>query len=157
MADFGLSKKRLTASAGVAGTGQFVGTLVYSAPEEIRGRAAGGESDQYALACGAFELLTGAPPFHREEASAVMYAHLSEPPPPVTSRRAGLPPAVDPVIARAPAKVPADRYASCQEFADALLHALGTLSPSSPLGASDGPAPSHPQTQIDLVNDGSGQ
>ena len=157
LADFGLSKKRLTASAGLTGTGQFVGTLDYSAPEQIRGRPADGRTDQYALACAAFELLTGAPPFHHEEATAVMYAHLSEPPLPVTSRRAGLPPAVDQVVARALAKVPADRYASCQEFADALLQALGTVSPSSRLGASDGPAPSHPPAQIDLVSDGSGQ
>ncbi len=157
LADFGLSKKRLAASAGLTGTGQFVGTLDYSAPEQIRGRPADGRTDQYALACAAFELLTGAPPFHHEEATAVMYAHLSEPPPPVTSRRAGLPPAVDQVVARALAKVPADRYASCQEFADALLQALGTVSPSSRLGASDGPAPSHPPTQIDLVSDGSGR
>ena len=154
LADFGLSKKRLTASTGLTGTGQFVGTLDYSAPEQIRGRPADGRTDQYALACAAFELLTGAPPFHHEEATAVMYAHLSEPPPPVTSRRAGLPPAVDQVVARALAKVPADRYASCQEFADALLQALGTVSPSSRLGASDGPSPSHPPTEIDLVSDG---
>jgi serine/threonine protein kinase/WD40 repeat protein len=157
LADFGLSKKRLTASAGLTGTGQFVGTLDYSAPEQIRGMPADGRTDQYALACAAFELLTAAPPFHREEVTAVMYAHLSEPPPPVTSRRAGLPPAVDQVVARALAKDPADRYASCQEFSDALLQALGTLSPSSPLEASDGPAPSHPPTQIDLVSDGSGR
>jgi serine/threonine-protein kinase len=157
LADFGLSKKRLAASAGLTGTGQFVGTLDYSAPEQIRGRPADGRTDQYALACAAFELLTGAPPFHHEEVTAVMYAHLSEPPPPVTSRRAGLPPAVDQVVARALAKVPADRYASCQEFADALLQELGTVSPSSRLGASDGPAPSHPPTQIDLVSDGSGR
>ena len=157
LADFGLSKKRLAASAGLTGTGQFVGTLDYSAPEQIRGKPADGRTDQYALACAAFELLTGAPPFHHEEATAVMYAHLSEPPPPVTSRRAGLPPAVDQVVARALAKVPADRYASCQEFADALLQELGTVSPSSRLGASDGPAPSHPPTQIDLVSDGSGR
>ncbi len=157
LADFGLSKKRLTASAGLTGTGQFVGTLDYSAPEQIRGRPADGRTDQYALACAAFELLTGTPPFHREEATAVMYAHLSETPPPVTSRRAGLPPVVDQVVARALAKVPADRYASCQEFADALLQALGTVSPSSRLGASDGPAPSHQPTQIDLVSDGSGR
>jgi serine/threonine protein kinase/WD40 repeat protein len=157
LADFGLSKKRLPASAGLTGTGQFVGTLDYSAPEQIRGGPADGRTDQYALGCAAFELLTGAPPFHHEEATAVMYAHLSEPPPPVTSRRAGLPPAVDQVVARALAKVPADRYASCQAFADALRQALGTVSPSSRLGASDGPAPSHPPTQVDLVSDGSGR
>ena len=154
LADFGLSKKTMAASAGLTGTGQFVGTLDYSAPEQIRGRPADGRTDQYALACAAFELLTGAPPFHHEEATAVMYAHLSEPPLPVTSRRADLPLAVDQVVARALAKMPADRYASCQEFADALLQALRTVPPSSRLGASDGPPPSHPPTQIDLVSDG---
>ena len=132
LADFGLSKKTMAASAGLTGTGQFVGTLDYSAPEQIRGRPADGRTDQYALACAAFELLTGAPPFHHEEATAVMYAHLSEPPLPVTSRRADLPLAVDQVVARALAKMPADRYASCQEFADALLQALRTVPPSSP-------------------------
>ena len=157
LADFGLSKKTMAASAGLTGTGQFVGTLDYSAPEQIRGRPADGRTDQYALACAAFELLTGAPPFHHEEATAVMYAHLSEPPLPVTSRRADLPLAVDQVVARALAKMPADRYASCQEFADALLQALRTVPPSSPLGASDGPPPSHPPTQIDLVSDGPGR
>ena len=56
---------------------------------------------------------------------AVMYAHLSVPPPPLTSRRPGLPPAVDDVLLRALAKAPEDRYPSCGEFADALRLALG--------------------------------
>jgi serine/threonine-protein kinase len=130
LADFGLSKKTLAVSAGLTGTGQFLGTLDYVAPEQIQGRPADGRTDQYGLGCAAFELLTGAPPFPREEAAAVMYAHLSDPPPPVTSRRPGLPPGLDPVLARALAKAPASRYSSCQEFADALLHALGTAPPT---------------------------
>ena len=81
LSDFGLSKlavpgQRLTA------TGQFLGTLDYVAPEQIEGKPVDGRADQYALACAAFEMLTGAPPFRREEALAVMYAQLSEPPPP---------------------------------------------------------------------------
>ena len=70
-----------------------------------------GRTDQYALACAAFELLSGEPPFPRDEGMAVLYAHLSEPPPPLTSRRPDLPPAVDEVLARALAKAPEDRYA----------------------------------------------
>jgi serine/threonine protein kinase len=152
LADFGLSKKTLAASAGLTATGQFLGTLDYIAPEQIQGRLTDGRTDQYALACAAFELLTGAPPFQREEAPATMYAHLSEPPPPVTSRRADLPPAVDQVVARALAKRPADRYSSCQEFTDALLQALGTTPPNSHLPASGGPELDHPRTQIDSVS-----
>ena len=71
LSDFGLSKKAAAASAGLTGTGQFVGTWDYVAPEQIQGRPADERSDQYGLACAAFELLTGAPPFRREEASAL--------------------------------------------------------------------------------------
>ena len=124
LSDFGLSKG--TASArGLTGTGQFLGTLDYIAPEQIEGKAVDGRADEYALACAAFELLTGAPPFRRDEAMAVMYAQLSEPPPLLTSRRPDLPPAADQVFARALGKAPADRYASCREFADALRAAFG--------------------------------
>ena len=102
-----MSKKTLAASAGLTGTGQFLGTWDYVAPEQVQGRPADERSDQYGLACAAFELLTGAPPFRREDASAVLWAHVSTPPPPVGSRRADLPPAVDQVLARALAKAPA--------------------------------------------------
>src|SRR5579859_3462241 len=64
LSDFGLSKGALS-SAGLTGVGQFVGTPDYCAPEQIDGRAVSGQSDQYALACTAFELLTGEPPFRR--------------------------------------------------------------------------------------------
>ena len=56
---------------------------------------------------------------------AVLYAHLSVPPPSLTSRRSGLSPAIDDVLLRALAKAPEDRFASCGEFADALRLALG--------------------------------
>ena len=148
-----MSKKTLAASAGLTGTGQFLGTWDYVAPEQVQGRPADERSDQYGLACAAFELLTGVPPFRREEASALLYAHLSEPPPPVGSRRADLPLAVDQVLARALAKAPADRYPSCQEFADALLEALGT----GPRGVSPQVAgelaPDYPPTQSVSVSD----
>jgi hypothetical protein len=87
----------------------------------------------------------------------MIYAHLSEPPPPVTSRRAHLPSAVDQVVARALAKAPTDRYSSCQEFTDALLQTLGTIPPASHLPASGRPALEHPPTQVNSVSDGPGQ
>jgi Protein kinase domain len=124
LSDFGLSKM-VASTSGMTMAGAVMGTLEYISPEQIGGRPVDGRADQYSLACSAFELLAGAPPFRRDEPMAVMYAHLSEPPPQLTSCRAGLPPAVDLVLSRALAKAPGDRYASCGQFADALRDAFG--------------------------------
>jgi len=130
LSDFGLSKGALSLQ-GLTASGQFLGTPGYSAPEQIQGKPTDGRADQYSLGCAAFELLSGAPPFPRDQATAVIWAHMSDPPPPLTSRRPGLPAAVDGVMARALAKAPADRYPSCREFADAMRAALG-LDPYDP-------------------------
>jgi predicted ATPase/class 3 adenylate cyclase len=124
LSDFGLSKSAL-AAVGLTPTGQFMGTLDYVAPEQLGGQPVDGRADQYALACAAFEMLAGSPPFHQEEAMAVMYAHVSQPPPPLTAQRPDLPAAANQVLARGLAKEPTGRYASCREFADALRGSLG--------------------------------
>ena len=124
LSDFGLSKAA-AASTGLTGTGLFLGTVDYAAPEQVDGGAIDGRTDQYALACAAFEMLCGVPPFRRDQGLAVLLAHRSEPPPQVTARRAGLPSAVDDVLARALAKSPQDRYPSCGAFSQALSDALG--------------------------------
>jgi predicted ATPase/class 3 adenylate cyclase len=152
LSDFGLSKPALAAT-GLTRTGQFLGTLDYVAPEQLGAQPVDGRADQYALACAAFELLAGSPPFHREDAMAVMYAHISQPPPLLTSQRPDLPAAADQVLARALAKAPAGRYATCCEFADALRGSLG-LPPYAQVpgevGAQPGPAggPADSQTVI---------
>jgi serine/threonine-protein kinase len=145
LSDFGLSKGAL-ATSGLTGAGQFLGTVDYISPEQIEGKPVDGRADQYALACTAFELLAGAPPFRRDEVMAVMYAQLSEPPPLLTDRRPDLPPAADQVFARALAKAPAQRYGSCREFADALRGAFGLTRYDS--GSGDIPPDEHPPTQI---------
>ncbi len=124
LSDFGLSKRALSSSA-LTSTGQFLGTLDYIAPEQIEARAVDGRTDEYALACAAYTMLTGQPPFVRDESIAVMWAQISAPPPPITSRRPDLPAAVADVLAKALAKVPADRYATCPQFAAALRRACG--------------------------------
>ena len=124
LSDFGLTKGSWS-STSLTSTGHFMGTLDYSAPEQIRGQQVDARTDEYALACVAFALLSGKPPFHRNQAMAVMYAQLSVPPPMLTSLRPGLPPEVDEIMRRALAKAPEDRYPSCGEFADALRIALG--------------------------------
>ena len=119
LSDFGLSKQAL-ASLGLTATGQLVGTLDYVAPEQIENRPVDGRSDLYSLACAAFEMLGGTPPFRRDQHLALLWAQLSEPPPPLTSQRPDLPPAVDQVMAKALAKSPGDRYPRCLDFAAAL-------------------------------------
>jgi serine/threonine protein kinase/DNA-binding beta-propeller fold protein YncE len=129
LSDFGLSKRALSDSA-LTSTGQFLGTVDYIAPEQIEGRAVDGRTDEYALACSVYTMLTGAPPFTRDESVAVMWAQVSAPPPPLTSRRPDLPPAVNDVMVKALAKVPAERYGTCPQFANALRAACG-LEPRS--------------------------
>ena len=118
---------------------QFLGTPNYSAPEQIQGQAVDGRADQYALACVAYQLLTGELPFKRDQDMLVLYAHVYEPPPSLVARRPDLPSAADRVLARAMAKAPENRYECCREFADSLREALGlslyySRSPASALG-----------------------
>jgi len=122
LSDFGLSKHSLTPST-LTSTGQFLGTLDYVSPEQIQGHPVDGRADQYALACTVVEMLTGAPPFRRDDTMAIMWAQLESEPPRVTQRRPELPPAVDEVIAAAMAKSPASRYPTCRDFALALKSA----------------------------------
>ncbi len=147
LADFGLSKQALS-MAGLTQTGQFVGTLDYMAPEQIEARPVDGRADLYALACAAFEMFSGSPPFQRNQDLGAVFAQLSLPPPALTARRPDLPPAVDRVFARALAKSPDDRYASCLDFATALRAACGLewaasglVQPAPPRAATELAAP----------------
>jgi serine/threonine-protein kinase len=137
LSDFGLTKSTESGTA-LTATGSFMGTPDYVAPEQIRGARVDGRTDQYALACVAVYLLTGKPPFKRAETVALLWAHMQDPPPSLAALRPGLPPAADQVIARAMAKSPDERYASCGQFAAALRQALGTGS-----GTHAMPAPPH--------------
>ena len=144
LSDFGVSKGAMS-SAGLTGTGQFLGTPDYSAPEQIRGQAVDGRTDQYALACLAYQLLTGTAPFERDQGMAVLLAHVSEPPPTLGLRIQGLPGAADQVLARGLAKAPEKRYGTCREFAEALREALGLVTHHSRGSA---PAPDHPRPGV---------
>src|SRR6201987_4285179 len=137
LTDFGLARAMMSAGT-LTVAGQFLGTPDYAAPEQANGQPVDGRADQYALACVAFELLSGTVPFKRELPIAAVYAHLSTPPPRLTSIRKDLPPAADGVLARAMAKSPDDRYPSCADFADALREALG-LDPYDPSRAAPTP------------------
>jgi serine/threonine-protein kinase len=122
LADFGLAR-RIDDATGLTATNMTVGTVAYVAPEQLKGERVDGRADQYALACTAFHLLVGAPPYVDSNAAVVISQHISAPPPSIGARRPELA-ALDPVFATAMAKAPSDRFASCREFADRLAHQL---------------------------------
>ncbi|MGX1567913.1 serine/threonine-protein kinase, partial [Streptomyces sp. NPDC055509] len=119
LTDFGLTKKSLSLT-GFTTVGQFVGTLDYVAPEQISGRPVDARCDVYGFACVVFEILAGHPPFRRDDDMALLWAHQYDEAPPLTESRPDLDPQVDPVLAKALAKSPDDRYPSCLAFVAAL-------------------------------------
>ena len=123
LSDFGLTK-RTGGTSGLTKTGQFMGTIDYVAPEQISGKGVDARTDQYALACVLFECLTGHPPYMRDDDAAVLFSHISGPPPKVTSERPLLPQEIDDVIVKGMAKDRNDRFATCLELANAARSAL---------------------------------
>src|SRR5262245_33127910 len=122
VSDFGIARAAGHDTLTIAGT--VLGSSGYMAPEQARGEATTPATDRYALACVAYELLTGRRPFARESMAAEAAAHANEAPPSVTSVRSDLPPRLDRVFARGLAKRPEDRYPSSAALVDDLRGAL---------------------------------
>ncbi|MEE6167850.1 MULTISPECIES: RCC1 domain-containing protein [unclassified Mycolicibacterium] len=139
--DFGIAKA-LDEQTGLTGTSVFIGSLSFGAPEAFRGEMVGPAADQYSLAMTAYRLLSGALPFVGTTPHELMRAHLFDEPRSVSAGDPGLAP-LDPVLARALAKDPERRYATCTEFAEALYAAVLTsrASSSKTLRAPVPPAP----------------
>ncbi|MFI6041363.1 protein kinase [Nocardia sp. NPDC051321] len=129
LTDFGIARLRED-STHLTQTGMFTATLAYASPEQMTGAHLDHRSDQYSLACALFWLLTGIAPFDSPAPADIIRGHLQWPPPSAAARRAGLPPALDTVLAVAMAKRPDQRFASCLDFAAAARHAL--TAPATP-------------------------
>lgn len=123
LTDFGLTKQT-TSVSGLTKTGQFIGTLDYVPPEQIEGKRADARADVYSLGCVLYHELTGKRPYERDSDVAIMYAHLSDPPPTVTHAVPDVPPGLDDVIERAMAKKPDERYPSAGDLARAAQQAV---------------------------------
>ncbi|MBP2702577.1 protein kinase [Microbispora sp. RL4-1S] len=140
LTDFGLTKSS-SAEAGLTSHGHFMGTPRYVAPEQIRGLPVDGRSDLYAFACVVYEALSGQPPFQRDTELALLYAHVSHDPPPLTPYRPDLPHAVNAVMIRALAKNPDDRFATGHAFVSALRDAISGGRPDGRHAPAAGPTP----------------
>jgi serine/threonine protein kinase, bacterial len=118
LADFGIAR-RVDDSSGLTETNMAVGTVAYAAPEQLMGQTLDGRADQYSLAATAFELLTGTHLYLDRNPAVVISQHVSAPPPAIADRKPELS-GLGPVLAKALAKLPADRYDTCTAFATAL-------------------------------------
>jgi hypothetical protein len=122
LTDFGLTKHASSIS-GLTRTGQWMGTVDYTAPEQIEGVSVTSQTDVYSLGCVLYEALTGRTPYQRENDLATLWAHVYAPPPSVLEVSPDIPAPLDDVVQRAMAKDPAKRYASAAEVGRAVLAA----------------------------------
>ncbi|MEX0851353.1 MAG: serine/threonine-protein kinase, partial [Gaiellaceae bacterium] len=120
--DFGIASTSGMDTLTLPGT--VLGTAGYLSPEQARGEPATAASDRYGLGVVAFELVTGQRPFVGETAATEAFAHVNAPIPSAEHLRPGLPDGVDEVLARALAKNPQDRPATCSELVSDLRGAF---------------------------------
>jgi serine/threonine protein kinase len=153
LADFGLIKA--PDEARLTGTGQFIGTIDYVAPEQIQGDPATPASDCYALTGVLYECLTGEVPFPKPSEAATLHAHVMSPPPTVSERRPDLPAALDGVIAQGMAKDPWVRPSLAAELIQAASRALSSsashLAPPATADGRDGAAERERRVQTTKV------
>jgi serine/threonine-protein kinase len=133
LADFGIAR-RVDDSSGLTQSNIAVGTVAYAAPEQLMGLPLDGRADQYSLAATAFELLTGSHLYRDRNPAVVISQHVSAPPPAIADRKPELS-GLGPVLSKALAKSPADRYATCTDFAKSLARQLDGV--ADDLGVND--------------------
>jgi serine/threonine-protein kinase len=117
ISDFGVA--RITDNNSTK-TGIVLGTPMYMSPEQLGAENLTGLSDLFSLGVTLYELLVGEAPFRASNIAVLMTKITTEDPAPVSSRRKGIPPSVDAVLAKALAKRPQDRFSCGAEMAIAL-------------------------------------
>lgn len=122
IADFGIALAVVNAGgARITQTGLSLGTPQYMSPEQATGdRSVDGKTDQYSLGAVTYEMLTGEPPHTGASSQAIIARLMTERPRTVRATRDSVPEPVDDAILRALAKVPADRFTTCGDFARAI-------------------------------------
>jgi serine/threonine-protein kinase len=140
LTDFGIARA-LDDVSDLTPTNTTLGTVAYSAPEQLMGHEIDGRADQYALAATAYHLLTGTTMFPASNAAVIIGHHLSAEPPPLSATRRELA-ALEPVLRAALAKNREDRFDSCSDFARAFAEKARSTSLAP--GAPTAPAPVRP-------------
>ncbi|MBK7905075.1 MAG: protein kinase [Gemmatimonadetes bacterium] len=119
VADFGIARAfdAPELQQSITMTGTSIGTPLYMSPEQAHGDAnLDGRSDLYSLGCVAYEMLTSEPPYTGPNAMAITARKLTEPVPPLRSRRISVSTGLESAITRVLARTPADRFRTAHEF-----------------------------------------
>src|SRR5262249_54385030 len=114
--DFGIARVR--GADHVTLEGYMMGTRAYMPPEQVLGEEIDGRADLYSAAVVLYRLLTGALPFNADTAIGMLQRQVTDAPTPMQQHRDGLPDWCEPIIQRALAKSPADRFQTAEEFRD---------------------------------------
>lgn len=130
--DFGVAKLAKEDGAQQTATGVSIGTPRYMSPEQCRGKKVDHRTDIYALGCVAHEMLTGKPVFDADSTVDLLFKHMTEPPPPMSSVLPNLPPELDAPVLEMLAKRPLGRPTSAGAAIDALAHAIRQVRASKP-------------------------
>ncbi len=125
--DFGIARALADASATMTAASAVMGTAQYLSPEQARGEVVDARSDLYSTGCLLYELLTGRPPFQGDSPVSVAYQHVSETPLPPSQVDPAVPPSLDPLVLKALAKDPDDRYQSAADFRADVERAMAGL------------------------------
>ena len=155
LTDFGIARS-VDDISGLTTTNMSVGTVAYSAPEQLMGEEIDGRADQYALAATAYHLLTGLQLFAHSNPAVAISRHLNAAPPVLADTRPELA-ALDPVLAAALAKNPDQRFASCSDFARAFADQVSPTSLAIPIApTASAPLPLAGTSSVDAVAEDSG-
>jgi serine/threonine protein kinase len=127
--DFGIAR---IASSKFTHTGTVMGTPSYMSPEQVRGAVVDGRSDEFSLAVVLYEMLTGQKPFLGDSITTVIFKIVSESPVPPKEINPSIGSKVNAVVMKALAKEPAERFASCRDFAEALQLAVAQTANLTP-------------------------
>ncbi len=117
VADFGVARIE---SSSMTQVGTVLGTPAYMSPEQLAGQTVDLRSDIYSAGVVLYQLLTGDRPYHGSNLTSIYHQALNSEPIPPSKLAVTVPPAFDPVVARAMAKRPQERFASSDEFAAAI-------------------------------------
>ena len=155
LTDFGIARS-VDDISGLTTTNMTVGTVAYSAPEQLMGEEIDGRADQYALAATTYHLLTGLQLFAHSNPAVAISRHLNAAPPVLADTRPELA-ALDPVLAAALAKNPDQRFASCSDFARAFADQVSPTSLAIPIApTASAPFPLAGTSSVDAVAEDSG-
>jgi hypothetical protein len=152
LTDFGIAKDS-AANTALTHSGEWVGTLDYVAPEQLERRRVDARADVYSLGCMLFQMLAGRVPFDGT-ALQKLWSHLNDAPPSLSDVDSSLARAFDPIVARAMAKEPDDRFPSAGDLGRAIVAAAGggrvtlpersVATGAAASGVSDSVAPTRP-------------